>query len=160
MGRLIRLLIRSPMFLLAFVLVTFSLFTVALAQGVPSGIAVTFDNIKLAATNPLTMAGLIVTGVADVRAWWKNPDGSPKIDGKIMVTALAVILGAVIGTFFQLIGWLAVEPFTTWGTPWGGVSYGAAMGVFARYGFNVIDLLINRHATAKAAAANPPQPSP
>jgi hypothetical protein len=151
------------MFLLAFVIVGFSLFAVAFAQSVPSAVALTFGNIKLAASNPLTMAGLIVTAVADMRSI------EPKINGKIMVTAVAIIVGAVIAVFFQLIGWLAVAPFSGWATPWGGITYGAAMGVFARYGFNVIDLLLQRHAAAQVNAqaqsgagstSNPPAPTP
>jgi len=161
-------LVRSPMFLLAILLVVFSLVTIALAQGV-TAVAITLDNIKLAASNPITMAGIIVTAVADVRGWWKNPDGTSKIDGVIMVTVLAAILGGILGTFFQLISWLAVSPFNSWGTPWGGLSYGVVMGVATRIGFNVIDLLINRHASAQAKAqlnapggnsTNPPKPSP
>jgi len=150
------------MFLLAFTLVTFSLFAIAFAQGTPSSVAITFENIRLAASNPLTMAGIIITAVADVRGWWKNTDGSPKVDGVVMVTVLAVVLGAALGTFFQLIGWLAVSPFSTWATPWGGITYGAAMGIGTRIGFNVIDLFLKRNAQHSATATNsgnPPTPS-
>jgi len=150
---------RSPLRLYLLVLVAFFLASIVYAQTLPNGIALTLDNFRLAASNPLIFAGLVVSVVADVRS-------ITHVDGKIMVTALAVVLGAIIGIIFQLIGILAIDPFSTWAIPWGGLTYGAAMGIFARYGINLIDLLFHRNATKAAVArksidsGNVPTPAP
>lgn len=112
----------------------------------PAAVTLSFDNFKAAASNPLIFIGIIISVVADLR-------GAFKVDGKIAVIIFAIGVGAAIGVVYQLTGLLAVDPFSTYSMPFGGIAYGGLGGLGAYLGVNLYDLLSLRHATNVAAAS-------
>jgi len=85
-----------------------------------------------------------------------------KVDGKIEVLAFAFIIGGILGLIFQVTGMLAVDPFISWQSPFGGIAYGFAGAVTGFLGVNVFDFLSGRHAAnvAKAAGGGSGEASP
>lgn len=106
---------------------------VALAQtGVPD-----FDWSMLGALydNVLFMAAAVVGLVNAIRKW------QPSIDGPVLVPAVAVVVGAVLGVVGQWAGQLTAPGFAELATPFGGLLYGATAALGGTIGLNIIELV-------------------
>lgn len=95
------------------------------------------DNVMEWGGNP-TLAVLAV--VAAVEALRKR---IPAIDG-VLVLPVALLVGAVGGVGYQLVGLLTFEPFALWTFPWGGLLYGLAAALTGFLGVNLFDMVTGR----------------
>lgn len=106
---------------------------VALAQtGVPD-----FDWSMLGElySNVLFMAAAVVGLVNAIRKW------QPSIDGPVLVPAVAVVVGAVLGVVGQWAGQLTAPGFAELAAPFGGLLYGATAALGGTIGLNIIELV-------------------
>lgn len=106
---------------------------VALAQtGVPD-----FDWSMLGElySNVLFMAAAVVGLVNAIRKW------QPGIDGPVLVPAVAVGVGAVLGVAGQWAGQLTAPGFAELAVPFGGLLYGATAALGGTISLNIIELV-------------------
>lgn len=116
-------------------IVTLLLVGVAFAQtGVPD-----FDWSMLGALydNVLFMAAAVVGIVNALRKW------EPRIDGPVLVPAVAVGVGAALGLVGQWAGQLTAPGFAELAVPFGGLLYGATAALGGTIGLNIIELVGN-----------------
>lgn len=90
-------------------------------------------------TDPVAGAVAIVAFVELIRnAFGKKTDGTPVIDGPVVVPALSAVVGLVAGVLASLAGLPMLEPFSQLPSPFSGAVYGLVCGLYGSGALAVI----------------------